>query len=502
MNLSFISSLFKPKSRMLSVPDSMLVKKLKALSLHSNLLVFSNLKIYHHTSSYQIPLLILDELRGLYIFEIKSWSYDDLKNATIEKAEHQVSSKNTLAFDNTQGLLRRRFNELTHQDGVPIFNYLIMENLSADEYEHLNDSFKSLLPFDKLIFSDSSESDIFKKLQSASVENHSLPDANEILGALLIQYTFLSEDNSVKLCTQDQIAFIDKPLAPLTHLNGVPASGKSNILLLKSIIELLQDSSKKIIIIKPTLLACDIFKKKLLDIIEHAIVEIDLTSIEILTPIELLNRHLKKLNKNLLSERIHVDESLLSKTYNAADIIICDDASLYSDKFIEYVEHLQKKSTLLLVNPKKSTEPLTLLENFKGDGREIIFYKTNPHAKTLHLINTLLQDSNPEEIIVISNSLSREKLKDDLESFVESNVIILDSTLHLIYQNFDGIILATYQDINALSAKHIIILDLCFTNMDEIEYAVNLATLTTHIVYAEDCQEITSLRKKYESDKE
>ncbi len=502
MNLTFLSSLFKPTSKTLSVPDSMLIKKLKSLSHHSNLIFFSDVAIYHHSQKYQIPLFMLDELRGLYIFEIKSWSYDDLKNATIQKAEHQASSQETLSFDNTQEIIRKKFNELTHNDGVPIFNYLIMENLSADEYEHLNDSFKKLLPLNKLIFSDSPQAEIFEKLQKASAENHSLPSANEILGTLLIQYAILDENNDLRLCTQEQIDFINKPLKPVTEFNGAQRSGKSNILLLKALVEHLNAPKKKILILKPTLLACDILKKKLLDIVEHAIVEVDLTSIEILTPIELVNRHLDKLKREQLSATLYIDDKLMHKNFHAANIIMCDDAFLYDENFIAYLYHLQKKSTLLLVNPTKTTEKASLKENFLPDNREVYFHNMNPHAKTLHLVHKYLQTSKPEDILIISNASTREKLIEDLNSYIESKTYLLDSSQHLIYQNFEGLTLATYQDINTLSAKHTIILDLYSTSMQEIEYAFNIATTSVNVIYEEDCQEITSLKAKYESDKE
>ena len=502
MNIPLISSLFKVKSKELHVPDSMLVKKLKSLSAHSNLLIYSNVKIYHHTKSFHIPLLMLDDLRGLYIFEIKGWSYNDLKNATVEKAKHQETSKNTLSFDNTRDIIRTKFNELVHNDGVPVFNYLIMENLSADEYEHLDDSFKELLPLNKLIFNDSSESDIFKKLQNASQENYNLPSVNDILGTLLVQYTILDEENSLLLCSDEQTAFIDLELGAITHLNGLPRSGKSNVILLKSIFELLNNPSLKITIIKPTLLACDILKKKLLEMIEHAIIEIDLTSIEIITPIELVNRHLKQLNKEALSDQLSIDESLMRKSITASNILFCDDACFYNSTFVEYLVHLQKKSKLVLVNSKDSNEPLLLSESFQDVSREIHFYKTNPHAKTLHIISNLLTHAKPEDILVVANSLSLEKLRDDLDDFIECDISLIDSSQHLLNQDFDGIILATYEHINALSAKHIIILDLCFTNMYEIEYAFNLARLSVHIAYEEDCQEILTLRNKYESNEE
>ena len=503
MNLSFITSLFKQKTKTLCVPDSILVKKLKSLSFHSNLLIYSNVKIYHHAKTYEIPLIMLDNLRGLYIFEIKGWSYDDLKNSNIQKAKNQDASKDTLSFDNKQEIIRKKFNELTHNDGVPIFNYLIMENLSADEYEHLDESLKKLLPFDKLIFNDYQDSDIFKILQKASEEKSSLPSTDEILGTLFVQYTILDEDSRLNLCSNEQIEFIDKPLEAVQILNGVPNSGKSSLLLLKSIVELFNNPSKKIIIIKPTILACDTLKKKLLEIVEHAIIEIDLTLIEIVTPQELINRHLQKLNKPLVKEKtLYIDEKLMHKSFQIADIIMCDDAGMYANNFIHYLRHIQKKSKLLLVNEKDSTVSKILNTNFRVNQPKLDFIQTNPHAKALHLIQSILLDSKDENILVVSNSLSREKLKDDLEFFILQDPELLDSSKHLMYQEFSRLILATYADINTISAKHIIILDLCFTNAYEIEYALNLASLSVSILYEEDCQEILDLRGKYESTQE
>lgn len=502
MNLSFISSLFKKNNDTLRVPDSMLVKKLKSLSSHSNLLVFGNVKIYHHTYIYDMPLIMLDPLRGLYIFEIKAWSYDDLKNANIQKAQNQKSSADTLSFDKTHNIIRQKFNELTHKDGVPIFNYLIMENLSADEYEHLNDSLKELLPFQKLIFNDYQDSDIFKQLQNASSENFELPSINEILGTLFIQYAILDETNSLHLCTQSQMDFLDTPLNNLTNLNGTHASGKSSLLLLKAIIELLQNPSLKIIIVKANLLACDIFKKKLLDIVEHAIIEIDLTSIEILTPLELINRHLKKLSKSPIDTLADMGTQLANKKMKFADIIMCDDSYLLAEQFVEYLKPLQKVSKLLLVNDKQILQENFLSEDFRKENRQIYFLQTNPHAKALHLISTLLKKNRDDNILLISNTLSQEKLKDDLESFIHQVPQQIDSSKHLINQNFSQLLFATYSDINALSAKHIIMLDLCFTNTYELEYALNLASKSVYILYEDESQEIINLKDNYESSQE
>ena len=464
--------------------------------MQSNLLVFKDVHIYHHASLYEIGLIVLDSLRGLYLFESKEWTYDELKNADIQKAQNQENSTDTLAFDNTQSIIRQKFNELTHNDGVPIFNYLLMENLNADEYEHLNDSFQELLPREKIIFSDSLQSDIFKKLQDASVERNDLASVDNIMGTLFVQYTILDHDNNLHFCSKEQRAFIDTPLEPLTYLNGVHGSGKSNLLLLKSLVETFHSKSKKIIIIKPTLLACDILKKQLLAIIEHAIIEVDLSAIEIITPLELLNRHLLKLKKETITH-VEISEMLMKKAFSAADIIMCDDSDQLNGEFIAYLQHIQDKACLVLAQTPTDIQSLQLKTNYRAQHKKINFYQTNPHAKALQIIAKLVARKF-KDIVVVSNSLSREKLKDDLASFINKEPHTLESSVPLINQDFNDLLLCNYTDINAIKANHIILMDLCFTSENEIEYAFNLSESTVDVLYEEDCQEIKELRNKYE----
>ncbi|MDF1876519.1 hypothetical protein JHD47_01645 [Sulfurimonas sp. SAG-AH-194-L11] len=497
MNISSLTSFFKKKPLKLTSLDTILIKRLKSLSLQTNLLVFKDVKIYHHSSVYNIGLIVLDSSRGLYLFESKEWTYDELKKADIQKAQNQENSTETLAYENTQNIIKQKFNELTHNDGVPIFNYLMMENLNVDEYQHLNDSFKSLLPKEKIIFSDSNQADILKKLQNSCQERADLQSVDEIMGTLFIQYAILDRQKEVHLCTNEQREFIDTPLKNVTYLNGCHGSGKSNLLLLKSIVEMLDQNSKKIFILKPTILACDIFKQKLLNLIEHAIVEIDLSSIEIITPVELLNKHLLKLAKETISH-IEVHPKLMKKYYNIADTIMCDDADLLPKEFIQYLNFIQKKSKLVLVNTLLDTQ---LNKNFKTLNREVNFHKTNPHAKTLQLISKLLREK-AKDILIISNTSSREKLQEDLTSFIEEEPDTINSSEALMNQKFNNLLFCNYSDINELNTNHIILLDLCFTSENEIEYAFNLAHSSVDVVYEEESKEIIELRNKYEQDKE
>ncbi len=504
MNIPFLTSFFKKKNKTLTVPDSILVKKLNAISEFSELTLYKDITIYHHTKSYPVPLMLLDTRRGIYLFERKDWSYDDLKNSKIEKAENQDSSKDTLSYQNTQNIIDKKFNELTHHNSVPIFNYLLMENLNADEYEHLDESFKELLPKDRVIFSDSNENEIIQKLEYSEISQKPLPSKEDIIGNLLIQHTVLRDDLSLKLCTDEQINFIDSEISGFEVLNSDVDSDKSTILLLKAIVEKLKNPDKKQIIIKPTVLACDILKRKLVDIVEHAIVEIDLTSIIIITPIDLINMHLRKLKRDTIVGTVIIDESLMRKAFDVADIIMCDDSNLMPDNFIQYLLHIQKRANLLLVNSNIKEAHFTFERELKNEelNRDILFHKANPHAKALQLISKLLQTETAKGIVVVSNSLSKEKLNDDLEFFIKDKALLLDSSQNLVNQNFDSLLLLTYSDTNALKAEHLIMLDLCFTSQSEIEYALGMATNSVDIIYEDDCPEIEDLRIKYESNYE
>jgi len=502
MNIPFFTSLFKKKNKSLIIPDSILIKKLKSITQFSELTLYQDITIYHHTKSYVIPLMLLDTKRGIYLFERKEWSYDDLKNSTIAKAENQSAAKDTLSYQNTQNIIDKKFNEITHHDSVPIFNYLLMENLNADEYEHLDESFKELLPIDRVIFSDSKDSEIIQKLEYCETSQKPLPSKENIIGNLLIQYSILSNDFSLKLCSNEQIEFIDSEISGLKILSASSDSDKSSILLLKAILEKLKHPDKKFIIIKPTLLACDILKKKLVDIVEHAIIEIDLTSIMIITPIDLVNMHLKKLKRESIVGDLFIDKSLMRKSFNVADLILCDDSNLMSENFIDYLIHIQSKSNLVLVNYDKKEAHFIFKKESKESEIEVSFYKANQHAKALQLISKLLKDSQAKDIIVISNDLSKEKLNDDLEFFIKDKAVLLDSSKNLINQNFDSLMLLTYRDTNALKAEHIILLDICSTSQSEIDYALSIAKNSVDIIYEDECPEVKDLRMKYESNHE
>ncbi|MFT7003755.1 MAG: hypothetical protein ACJAWW_001107 [Sulfurimonas sp.] len=493
---SFLTSLFKKKQETLSLLDSLLIKRLKEVCTNHSISIYENITIYHHTQRFHLPLMILDSTRGIYLFEYKEWSYDDLKNATVSKATQQNSSSRSLAYEKAHDFIKQKFNELTHNDGVPIHNFLIMENLNSDEYKHLDDSFKELLPYQKILFSDSTQSDIINKLRDTPIPNN-MPDEANIMGNLLVQYLIFCKDNSVSLATKEQIEFIESKIEGSQTLSAVPYSGKTSSILLKAILENLRNPGIKIIIIEPTVLACDLLKQKLLSIIEYAIIEVDLTSIEIITPIMLVNRHLEKMSKPQLEVILYIEDKLMHKNFNAADMIICDDSNLLSFEFIDYLNHIQKKSSLLMVNSYKDADStFKFTRNFREKKLEVIFKQANQQAKALQVISKLIEENSAKDILVVSNNLSKRNLNDDLEFYIRDHPVILDSSKNLIHQDLDNLLLCSYGQISSMSSKYVILLDVGEASLNEVEYALNLALDTTYVIYEEDSENIKRLKEE------
>lgn len=500
MNLTFFKKLFSKETPELPVVDSVLVQKLKTVADINKFDLFTNATIYHHTQSHSIPLMLLDIQRGLYLFETKTWNYDELKNATIQKAQNQETQENTLAFQKKQNILHTKFNELLHHDGIEIHNYLLMENLATQEYENLDDSFLQLLPKNRIIFSDTTEEEIFEKLKDVALLEQP-PRKEDILGNLFIQYTIVQKESSLELLSYQQREFIDTDLQQHTILNGVPSSGKSATLLLKALTLKLQNPQKKVLIIKPTRLSADIFKKQLLETIEHAIVEVDLSEIQVLTPLELINQHLLKLKKEPLVSTFMLDEILLKKSFYAADYLLCDDSELMPNRFVEYLKQIQQNKPLVLVTTHSHEYDFFFNTSYIKEHREVFFLQTHPYAKTLQLVAKLLQDNAPEDILVVCNTLNKEKLSEDLEHFIEHNTTLLNSSKNLLDQSSNSLLLATFSETVELQPKHIILLDICSANKIELQYAFNLASDTIYLLYEEECDIITTLKENYESSK-
>ncbi|WP_297441320.1 hypothetical protein, partial [Sulfurimonas sp.] len=373
--------------------------------------------------------------------------------------------------------IRRKFNEIIHTDGVEIFNYLLMNKLSSHEYQNLDASLKSSLVAEKIIFANDTKDDIVHKLHLQQAKLSSLGSENIILGTLFTQYTILDKQNKLYLVNPEQKAFIDLELSGITYLKGKTKSGKSSLLLLKALSEILKNPLQTIVIIKATPLARDILHKQLIEIIEHAIVELDLTSIKIMTAQEFIQ---SSQHKNLT--------------------ILCDDANLLEDNILGVLLSQYKNAKKVFVNAVDKNPDHTLTQEYQSKHKSVMFRQTHPYAKVLSILPGLLKKSNANDIIIISDDTTKLQLHEDLESFLKESVYIVSGVHRLAKQNLDGIVLTGYDDLNELDCEHIILLHDESVSVDRITYAIELANSGAHILFEEESPKIKKLKEKYESD--
>jgi len=497
MNLSFLTSLFKKENNVLTDTESVLIDRLKHIATKNNLLFFENTTIYHHKKSFLIPIIIIDEKRGIFVFEYKDWSYDDLKNATIKRASKQNSSSNTLAFEKAHDSITDRFKEILHNDGVPIFNFLIMENLNTAQYNFLNKSIKEILPINSIILNNLEENEISSLIEKKPLYSSTI-NKEKIATTLFAQYAILKQEE-VKLSTKEQIEFIESTIIGKQILVGDFHTGKSSALVLKIILEKLKNPNIEICVIKPNKLSCDILKKQLLDSVEYSIVEVDITPIKIFTPIELINYHLSKLSKEHINE-LFIDNLLMNKKLFIADYLICDDSQFINNKFLLYLEHIQKNKNLLLIqNISDGEQNFQFTKNLDPKELDIHFYQAPQHAKALQVISTLLKEYKAKDILVISTKISKENLQEDLEYFIESDTTLIDSSKKIIEHNLDNLLLSTYSDMHSLNIKHIVLLDICLVSTEELNYALHIPHKSIHIIYEEVCEKIQKIKDDFEN---
>ncbi|WP_373069502.1 hypothetical protein [Sulfurimonas sp.] len=479
MKLNFFSNLFKKDNKnKLLTPDSILLKKLKAVCKENNYKLLENTTIYHHSNKIEIPLMILSPKRGLYVLEYKDWTYDDLNLYEITQAKNNEHSKNTLAYDKTNSFINTKYNEILHNDCVKTFNFLIAENLSFVDYEHLSEEKKNLLPNEKIIFCDNDEEEILNKLNDVSEADDNLADPNYILANLLTQYLVLHKGN-VSLATDEQIDYITdsqnfEEQKSIVSLNGLALSGKTTALILRAVYLKLLSNNNSVTIIEPTALSCDIVKQFILELIEYSIVNVDITSIRVCTPEEFLNS-------------------------KVTEYVLCDDTSLIEEGLLENIILKSAKSHLTLVNPIQRYDNFYKLTKSFHNKIDIEFIQNNPYASAMQYINRYATNKD-NSILCVSNKETGENLSEDLASYIEDEVILLDSSKKLIDQKKSLLTLSDYKNINAQRSDIVILLDVCEVSQQELSYAINLANEKVFLIYEEQCDAIITLKKIFKKD--
>ena len=457
---SLLSSSFLQSKTNSSNNDTSLIKKLKRLAYEHELILFENRKIFHHKDSIEVPLLLIDPKRGIYIIEHKTWEYSELKNASVTKALDKNSSQNALSFELKKEFIQKRIYEVTNQK-VEVYNFAMLENISYKEYKQLDSSFLTFMPADKILFSSDDTLEMKQKLLESLPIQANYLELNKFIATLFTYNTILQEDQSLEITSDEQNKIILEDFENVTFISGADGSGKTTTILLKAIYEHLLDKEQQICIIKPTLLACDLLKQKLLETTEYGIVDIDFSKIAILTPSDFNDK----------------------KT----DLILIDDAWMIDDDFLLSLFKLDI-NIVIFENSNVSQQARYFLDNSYKIENNIEFFLGNVFALTFLEIYRLMERGAAanEILILVNDEDEKNKVLEDLHNFIVDIPQSLDESKHLYDQSINHLLIGTYEQIIGIDRAYVLLFNPKEIQKNRINFIFSRAKKKTYVIYNEN----------------
>jgi hypothetical protein len=494
--LSFFSS-----QKISTPPPSPLYENLKEFAYEQKLDLYENMTLYHRQKHIDVALFLFNIHYGIYLFERVNWRFETIKNASVMAATPDKKERD-LALDARHTFMRRKFNEILHTDGCPVSNFALMEYLNESEFDQLDESFHKLMPKSRIIFADTPIQDIQSKLSNALPKTDKPLERTVLLGALFFHIGILPDNlnSDYHLLTKTQTEFINNDLPLFSTMSGPYGSGKSTLLLQKAIYELLRQPTQNIMIIMPTLAACDLLKKRMLEIVEYFIIDIELTSIVIITPQQVITQHYQKLYKKEAFTFAKLTPKMFSHRHKMADIILVDDAYLIDEEFVSYLKYQQKQAHLCLVND--DPEATYRLENSFRSPHSFLTYCSSdapPSSKHLHvrsgnpymhimliLGNELKTVDHSQILIVVPHFSFAQKLIEEINGFYDTVAAVYQSDDGLLGQQLDHILIALAGSLSHLQRQYVIVVKNHQVSPLHFCHALGRASQSLYIIEDED----------------
>ncbi len=499
-------------------PPSSLLSLLRNVVAANDMLLFEQTYLYHRKKFIRLPLLLLVPQKGLLVFDILSWHADTLKDASVCSWHASLKQPKAVNVDDAVALIEQKCHYILHQDLTSTVAMVLFEQLRAFEFKRLDRSFQCLIPESRVLFHDETSSSVIEKITTALALHTLSLDTTTLLTTLFMQYTLPPDrfNTTVTLADSMQQQYVDDDFLPRSTLVGPCGSGKSTLMLLKVLSSVLRHPKQHIMIIAVSLTACDILKQKMLTIIEHAMVDIDLSTIDVMTPQQLLTHHAKRLYHKPLHP-VTITEKMLRKPLHAADIIICDDADLLPSRFITYLQHLQEKQTLhllcthqgnaigecrVLTKSYRSHPELAVLchrdlsnPNSYENITNIKVYTGNIYMQTILAFNNMLKIKRGGEtaLIVTPNRAFSQALYEQMCDYTEEESIPFNAQKSMIDTLFEQHIIVEQNIMGSLCKEHVIIVGIHPENRPLFCHALNRGYKSIHIVLPDDSNNTVNL---------
>lgn len=409
-------------------------------------LFFKDFSLFYQETHNLIDLFLFLPYRGICFAEEIAWNFEALSHARIESSSPSRKKSSTTHLEATQALISQKLEEILSFDATVCERFFWMSALKEEEFDILDSSFHTLMPKERLIFSDSSYESIRHKIESIAPRLDLPYSTLKIMGSLQSHLLLTPTEDSPygNFVSEEQQQFILTDYSnTLTSLFGEHNSGKSTAIIHKALFILLTHPKEKILIITPTRIGSEILRHELISLLEYGALKIDFS---------LLNFYTLDEGKN-----IHEHDYFLSATY-----VLLDDTHLMKRQVVDsLIEH--RGSRWILLSMHNDYHPIS--------NSSVIFYNhyqknidyQKIHTSANQLLHTLLLElrrhllsTSPERIMVMfENDQDLHAYKEAIDEYFEINCRILNKEFSLQYQNLDDLILTTLEYTYGIHVPHL-----------------------------------------------
>ncbi len=510
-------SLLHTSSKHRPDPSAALVT-LRDVVASDNMILFEDTYLYLQKEFIRLPLLLVVPQQGLILFEPISWSIDTLQGSSISAWHPSSKQPKSINVNDPIDFIRQKFNYILHQDLTITTAMILFEQLSSKAFDQLDHSFQDLIPKSRALFQDETTNSLRTKITAALAPHTLTFNTTTLVSTLFVQYTLLPDHFNalVAIANAEQQHYVDADFLPRSSVIGPYGSGKSTMMLLKVLTYLLRHPKQHVMIIVPSLSACDLLKQKMLDIMEYAIMDMDISNIEIITPKILLARHAQRLYHKPIHP-ITITEKMLRKPFHVADIMICDDADLLPKQFITYLQHLQQKQTLHLLCTHKNSaigECMTLTTSYRLHTQlatlclkdlndphsyeniaNIKFWSGNIYMQTILAFNEMLKVKQHGEtsLIITPNRTFSQMLYEQMCDYVEEEIVHFNAQESMIDTLFEHHIIVEQNVMASLYKEHVIVVGIHPQNKAIFCHALSRGYKSIHIVLHNDSNDSINL---------
>ena len=355
-------------------------RKLKKILEDTSSVSYFKPKIFYHEYEVNPDILwIFIPTSSILVIEVKAWSYDFLKDASIEPGGHYINISGR-KFENPLFEVDRHKNyilrKLRDENIDATVDYaVVFPNLTREEFEYLDDAFRHHVNENRCIFKDDLEDKdkILGKLARLLQSRYGNPELLMTLSdnpdeidkirrvlfpELVIGKEFLrTTSGDIPILDVAQEKLLRNVSRGLRILRGAPGSGKTVTLVGKAIYEKLYKKtiygSKKVLILTFTRILAEDIRNMIQNNIEYnelklSVDDFDIHTMHSLTR-KLCNRYGIRWDTN---EDIDTAiERLLDIEFNEEDkydVILCDEVQDFGKNWFKLIDRLKKENSIVI----------------------------------------------------------------------------------------------------------------------------------------------------------